>query len=106
MPNGFVNGNIVSMPCLISSGMSSFERYVRIEAEPERITGFVNISSIVDSSQNNHEPVRKGNVKAIIVAFSKADVRLLFSGQDLHPSNPAPVSVDWLGRCAQLVGKK
>ena len=106
MPNGFMNGNIVSMPCLVSSGMSSFERYIRIEAEPERITGFVNSSSIDDSSQNDHEPARKASVKAVIVEFSEADVRLLFSGQDVHPSNPAPVSVDWLGRNARVVTKE
>jgi hypothetical protein len=102
MPNGFVNGNIVSIPCEIKPGMSSFERYVRINAEPERITGFVNRSSIIEDPTADSDPAR---VKAVIVVFSKADMRLLFAGQDIYPSNPAPISVTWLGKHGQLLTK-
>ena len=101
MPNGLMSGNIVSIPCEIRPGMSSLERTVRIRIPPDEvISGFVNHSSIVGGTESG-----SGRVKAVIVVFSKNDVRLLFSGQDIYPSNPAQVPIDWLGKHGEHLAK-
>jgi len=44
---------------------------------------------------------REGRVRAVIVSFSREDIRLLFAGQDVDPSNPAPISPKWLAENAR-----
>lgn len=92
---GFASGTIVSVPCEIRPGMSSFEKEVKIQLPAGTITGLVNQSSVIENQKR---------VRAVVVIFEKNDVRLLFPSQDMHPSNPALVPIDWLRKHAQVDG--
>lgn len=89
----FAPGTIVSVPCEIHPGMSSFEKEVKIRMPAGTITGLVNQSSVIENLRR---------VRAVVMIFDTNDIRLLFPGQDMHPSNPAFVPLDWLKENAQL----
>jgi hypothetical protein len=90
----FASGTKVSVPCAINPGMSSFEREVRIQMpEGGAITGLVSTSSVMEDTKR---------VKAVLMVYGTNDTRLLFSGQDMTPSNPAFVPIEWLKANARL----
>ena len=91
--NTFPSGTIVSVPCEINPGMASFEKEIKIRTPGGTITGLVNQSSVIED---------KKRVRAVLMNFAKNDIRLLFPGQDMQPSNPAFISIDWLKQNAQL----
>ncbi len=101
MANGnYLNGKIVSILCEIRPGLASTEREIRIRIPDGVISAFVSLSSVGSDVKPDSTEKREGTVRAVVVAFSRDDVRLLFAGQDVHPSNPVPVSVDWLKKHA------
>jgi len=100
MQNSFSNGGIVSVPCEIRPGMASSEREVKVKVHDGFIRAFVTYESVEDPKPSSHER-REGRVRAVIVSFSKEDIRLLFAGQDVDPSNPAPISPEWLAENAK-----
>lgn len=103
MPNSFVSGSIVSVPCEIRPGMASVESEIRIRVPDGPILAFVDRSSILKDPAPDSRKVREGIVKAVVILFSEDDVRLLFAGQDVQPSNPARVPPAWLEKHATLV---
>ena len=83
--------------------MASVENEIRIRVPDRAILAFVNRSSILRDPAPDSSKVREGLVKAVIIFFSEDDVRLLFAGQDVEPSNPARVPPAWLESNAKLV---
>jgi len=103
MPINFVSGRIVSVPCEIAPGMASNEREIRVKIPEGTIHAFVSRSSVSNDPMPDSEEKRVGRVRAVLISFSRKDVRLLFAGQDVDPSNPAPVSTEWLRQNATVV---
>lgn len=95
------NGRIVSIPCEITPGMASNEREIKIRIPDGIIRAFVSLTSVSSDPKPDSTEKRAGWVKAVVIALAKDDVRLLFAGQDVDPSNPAPVSTDWLEKNAK-----
>lgn len=83
--------------------MASTEREITIRNPEGLIRAFVSLSSVETKSKADLDLEKKveGWVRAVIVAFDRDDLRLLFTGQDVYPANPAPVSREWLKENAQ-----
>ena len=101
MPTPLASGKIVFVPCEITPGMASNEREIKIDNPEGVIRAFVSLTSVANDPDPESLEKRDGWVKAVIVALSKDDVRLLFAGQDVDPTNPAPVSTNWLHKNAK-----
>lgn len=101
MPTAVSSGRIVFVPCEIAPGMASNERQIKIENPEGVIRAFVSFRSLARDPEPESQNKREGWVKAIVIALSKDDVRLLFAGQDVDPSNPAPISAEWLHKNAK-----
>ncbi len=101
MPASLVNGRIVFVPCEITPGMASTEREIKIKNPAGIIRAFVSLASVASDPKPESTGKRPGWVKAVVIAFDKNDVRLLFTGQDVDPANPAPVSSEWLHKTAK-----
>ena len=72
----------------------------RVKVHDGFIRAFVTYESVEDPKPSSRER-REGRVRAVIVSFSREDIRLLFAGQDVDPSNPAPISPEWLAENAR-----
>ena len=96
MPTSLTDGKIVFIPCEIAPGMTSIEREITIRNPEGAIRAYVTLTSVASDFKLDSEKKFDGWVKAVIVAFDKDDLRLLFTGQDVDPANPAPVSREWL----------
>ena len=83
--------------------MASSEREITIRNPGGPIRAYVSTTSVATKTDVDIDLAKKveGWVRAVIVAFDKDDIRLLFTGQDVYPSNPAPISRQWLRANAQ-----
>jgi len=103
MPISIASGRIVSVPCEIAPGMASNEREIRVKIPEGTIHAFVSYSSVTNDPMPDSEEKRAGRVRTVLIAFSRRDMRHLFAGQDVDPSNPAPGTIGWLRQSATAV---
>lgn len=99
-----IEGLELSVPCLVSPGAFSSERFVKVDAQAENkgvtITAFVP-DKYVEDPEPNSKTVRKGRITTIVRFTKGNDIGLLFPGELLSVSNPVRVSKAWLTKEAR-----
>lgn len=89
-------GKIISIPCTISQGVFTDEKFVRIDVPNARpITAFIPSKYIEDPEPSSDKP-HLGKVPVIVARVTKAEALLFIPGESLSHSNPIPVPIKWL----------
>lgn len=98
--------SFVSLPCSVSGGAFSDERWIRVDAEHDRkpfaVTAFVPIAHVNDP-QPELRSHREGSVKVRINYINNGHSSLIFPGELLSVSNPVRVDSSWLTKVGSKV---
>ena len=85
----FQIGKIVGVPCQISSGAFSEEKFITLESDQEIITGFVN-----DRLLFNIEG-KRGYVYGIVQEINTPTIDVWIEGSFFNTSGLAKFDIDW-----------